>query len=88
MTDLHPVRSALISVSDKTGMIDFAKALAGHGIELLSTGGSAQQMRDEGLDVKDVDEVTGFPEMMDGRVKTLHQSFTVGFWRGATAMGT
>ena len=72
MTDLHPVRRALISVSDKTGMIDFAKALAEHGIELLSTGGSAQQMRDEGLDVKDVAEVTGFPEMMDGRVKTLH----------------
>ena len=66
------MRRALISVSDKTGMIDFAKALAGHGIELLSTGGSAQQMRDEGLDVKDVAEVTGFPEMMDGRVKTLH----------------
>jgi len=72
MTDLHPVRRALISVSDKTGMIDFAKALAGHGIELLSTGGSAQEMRDVGLDVKDVAEVTGFPEMMDGRVKTLH----------------
>ena len=61
MTDLHPVRRALISVSDKTGMIDFAKALAGHGIELLSTGGSAQQMRDEGLDVKDVAEVTVVP---------------------------
>ncbi|SHH24328.1 phosphoribosylaminoimidazolecarboxamide formyltransferase / IMP cyclohydrolase [Cognatiyoonia sediminum] len=72
MTDLHPVRRALISVSDKTGMIDLAKALAGHGVELLSTGGSAQAMRDAGLDVKDVAEVTGFPEMMDGRVKTLH----------------
>ncbi len=72
MTDLYPVRRALISVSDKTGMIDLARALAGHGVELLSTGGSAQQMRDEGLDVKDVAEVTGFPEMMDGRVKTLH----------------
>ena len=72
MTDLHPVRRALISVSDKTGMIDLAKALAGHGVELLSTGGSAQAMREAGLDVKDVAEVTGFPEMMDGRVKTLH----------------
>ena len=72
MTDLHPVRRALISVSDKTGMIDLAKALAGHGVELLSTGGSAQAMRDAGLEVKDVAEVTGFPEMMDGRVKTLH----------------
>lgn len=72
MTDLHPVRRALISVSDKTGMIDLAKALAGYGVELLSTGGSAQAMRDAGLDVRDVADVTGFPEMMDGRVKTLH----------------
>ncbi len=72
MTDLHPVRRALISVSDKTGMIEFATALAGHGIELLSTGGSAQSLRDAGLTVRDVADVTGFPEMMDGRVKTLH----------------
>ena len=72
MTDLHPVRRALISVSDKTGMIDLAKALAGHGVQLLSTGGSAEAMRDAGLEVTDVAEVTGFPEMMDGRVKTLH----------------
>ena len=72
MTDLAPLRRALISVSDKTGMIDLARALAGHGVELLSTGGSAQAMRDAGLAVKDVSEVTGFPEMMDGRVKTLH----------------
>ena len=72
MTDLHPVRRALLSVSDKTGLIDFATALAGHGVELLSTGGSAATLRDAGLKVKDVAEVTGFPEMMDGRVKTLH----------------
>ena len=72
MTDLHPVRRALLSVSDKTGLIDFATALAGHGVELLSTGGSAATLRDAGLTVKDVAEVTGFPEMMDGRVKTLH----------------
>ncbi|MEJ6404728.1 bifunctional phosphoribosylaminoimidazolecarboxamide formyltransferase/IMP cyclohydrolase [Yoonia sp. 2307UL14-13] len=72
MTDLAPVRRALLSVSDKTGLVDLAKALAGHGVELLSTGGSAQALRDAGLDVKDVAEVTGFPEMMDGRVKTLH----------------
>lgn len=72
MTDLHPVRRALISVSDKTGLIDLAKALSARGVELLSTGGSAKAMRDAGLAVKDVSEVTGFPEMMDGRVKTLH----------------
>ncbi|MEL6450449.1 MAG: bifunctional phosphoribosylaminoimidazolecarboxamide formyltransferase/IMP cyclohydrolase [Pseudomonadota bacterium] len=72
MTDLTPVRRALISVSDKTGLIDFATALAGHGIELLSTGGTARALREAGLAVQDVSEVTGFPEMMDGRVKTLH----------------
>lgn len=72
MTDLYPVRRALISVSDKTGLIDFARALSARGIELLSTGGSAKAMRDAGLQVIDVADVTGFPEMMDGRVKTLH----------------
>ncbi len=72
MTDLVPVTRALISVSDKTGMMELARALADRGVELLSTGGSAGQMRDAGLPVRDVAEVTGFPEMMDGRVKTLH----------------
>lgn len=72
MTDLHPVRRALISVSDKTGLIDLAKELAGMGVQLLSTGGSAGMLRDAGLEVTDVADVTGFPEMMDGRVKTLH----------------
>ncbi|MBT9384150.1 bifunctional phosphoribosylaminoimidazolecarboxamide formyltransferase/IMP cyclohydrolase [Pseudooceanicola sp. CBS1P-1] len=75
MTDtlaLHPVRRALISVSDKTGLVELAKALTERGIELLSTGGSAGMLREAGLTVKDVAEVTGFPEMMDGRVKTLH----------------
>ncbi len=72
MTDLHPVRRALLSVSDKTGLIELGKALAERGVELLSTGGSAKAMRDAGLDVKDVSEITDFPEMMDGRVKTLH----------------
>ncbi len=72
MSDLQPIRRALISVSDKTGLIDLAKALSDRGVELLSTGGSAKAMRDSGLEVKDVSEVTGFPEMMDGRVKTLH----------------
>jgi phosphoribosylaminoimidazolecarboxamide formyltransferase/IMP cyclohydrolase len=72
MTDLYPVRRALISVSDKTGLIDLAKALQASGIELLSTGGSAKAIRDAGIPVRDVSDVTGFPEMMDGRVKTLH----------------
>jgi phosphoribosylaminoimidazolecarboxamide formyltransferase / IMP cyclohydrolase len=72
MTDTVPPRRALISVSDKTGLIEFATALAGHGVELLSTGGTAKALRDAGLPVRDVAEVTGFPEMMDGRVKTLH----------------
>ncbi|MBO9476486.1 bifunctional phosphoribosylaminoimidazolecarboxamide formyltransferase/IMP cyclohydrolase [Shimia sp. R11_0] len=72
MTDLHPIRRALLSVSDKTGLIELATALSNRGVELLSTGGSAKAMRDAGLAVKDVSEVTGFPEMMDGRVKTLH----------------
>ena len=72
MTDLHPVRRALLSVSDKTGLIDLGQALAARGIELLSTGGTAKALREAGLVVRDVAEVTGFPEMMDGRVKTLH----------------
>ena len=70
--DLLPVRRALLSVSDKTGLLDLAHALARHGVELLSTGGTAKTLRDAGLAVRDVAEVTGFPEMMDGRVKTLH----------------
>lgn len=72
MTDLVPVSRALISVSDKTGLIDLGRALIDRGIALLSTGGSAAALRDAGLAVMDVSEVTGFPEMMDGRVKTLH----------------
>jgi len=71
-SDLLPVRRALLSVSDKTGLIALAQALAARGVELLSTGGTAKAIRDAGLAVKDVSDVTGFPEMMDGRVKTLH----------------
>ncbi|NNF70951.1 MAG: bifunctional phosphoribosylaminoimidazolecarboxamide formyltransferase/IMP cyclohydrolase [Rhodobacteraceae bacterium] len=72
MADLQPLRRALISVSDKTGLEAFARALADRGVALLSTGGTAQGLRDAGLDVTDVADITGFPEMMDGRVKTLH----------------
>ncbi|WP_313457436.1 bifunctional phosphoribosylaminoimidazolecarboxamide formyltransferase/IMP cyclohydrolase [Stenotrophomonas sp.] len=71
-SDLLPVRRALLSVSDKTGLIDLARALAARNVELLSTGGTAKAIREAGLPVKDVADVTGFPEMMDGRVKTLH----------------
>ncbi|RPE75796.1 bifunctional phosphoribosylaminoimidazolecarboxamide formyltransferase/IMP cyclohydrolase [Vulcaniibacterium tengchongense] len=67
-----PIRRALLSVSDKTGLVELARALAAHGVELVSTGGTAKALRDAGLAVKDVSELTGFPEMMDGRVKTLH----------------
>ena len=70
--DRLPVRRALLSVSDKTGLIELAQALAARGIELLSTGGTAKALRDAGLAVRDVSDVTGFPEIMDGRVKTLH----------------
>jgi phosphoribosylaminoimidazolecarboxamide formyltransferase / IMP cyclohydrolase len=72
MTDLVPIGRALISVSDKAGLIEFARALAALGVELISTGGTALTLRAAGLKVRDVSEVTGFPEMMDGRVKTLH----------------
>lgn len=72
MTDLSPVRRALLSVSDKAGLVELGQALAGQGVELLSTGGTARTLREAGLQVIDVADVTGFPEMMDGRVKTLH----------------
>jgi phosphoribosylaminoimidazolecarboxamide formyltransferase/IMP cyclohydrolase len=72
--DLVQVRRALLSVSDKTGLIDFAKALANQGIELVSTGGTAKSIAEAGIPVRDVSELTGFPEIMDGRVKTLHPS--------------
>ena len=67
-----PIKRALISVSDKTGVVEFAQGLSELGVDLVSTGGSAKLLRDNGLDVRDVSDLTGFPEMMDGRVKTLH----------------
>jgi len=72
MTDLAPLKRALLSVSDKTGLIYLGRALAERGVDLVSTGGTAKALRDAGLDVRDVSDLTGFPEMMDGRVKTLH----------------
>ncbi|MEQ1619691.1 MAG: bifunctional phosphoribosylaminoimidazolecarboxamide formyltransferase/IMP cyclohydrolase, partial [Terricaulis sp.] len=72
MTDILPIRRALISVSDKAGLIDHASALANLGVALVSTGGTRAAIADAGLSVQDVSSLTGFPEMMDGRVKTLH----------------
>ena len=70
--DLVPVRTALLSVSDKSGLLELATALIGHGVLLLSTGGTAKALRDAGLAVTDVSDYTGSPEILDGRVKTLH----------------
>ena len=72
MTDSITIRRALISVSDKTGLAELGIALAAQGVELVSTGGTAQHLREAGLVVRDISDLTGFPEMMDGRVKTLH----------------
>lgn len=69
---MNKVSTALISVTDKSGIVEFARSLAGLGIEILSTGGTARTIREGGIEVLDISEYTGFPEMMDGRVKTLH----------------
>ena len=89
MTDIVPIRRALISVSDKSGLVPFAQALAAQGVEILSTGGSARALRDAGVAVKEVSEHSGFPEILDGRVKNFwcHRS-TAGFLAGATAKNT
>ncbi len=71
MTDVM-IKRALLSVSDKTGLVDLGRALAAQGVDLVSTGGTAKALRDAGLAVRDISDLTGFPEMMDGRVKTLH----------------
>lgn len=72
------IKQALLSVSDKTGLVEFARGLAGFGVRLLSTGGTAKLLRDAGLDVTEVADYTGFPEMLDGRVKTLHPKIHAG----------
>src|SRR5262252_10473427 len=66
------IQRAILSVTDKSGLADFARQLARMGVELISTGGTAKLLRDSGVPVKDISEITGFPEMLDGRVKTLH----------------
>src|SRR5271170_6500699 len=70
--DFRPIRRALLSVTDKTGLVDFARVLASFGVDLVSTGGTARELREAGLKVRDISDLTGFPEMLDGRVKTLH----------------
>jgi phosphoribosylaminoimidazolecarboxamide formyltransferase/IMP cyclohydrolase len=72
VSGLKPVRRALLSVTNKEGLVSFARGLAAHGVELVSTGGTAKALREAGLTVRDIDDLTGFPEMLDGRVKTLH----------------
>src|SRR4051794_11398360 len=72
------VRRALLSVSDKRGIVDFARGLAGLGVELVSTGGTAKELLDAGLEVRTISDLTGFPEIMDGRVKTLHPKLHAG----------
>jgi len=69
---MKKIERAIISVTDKTGVVDFARSLSGFGVQILSTGGTAKAMRDGGVKVTDISEYTGFPEMLDGRVKTLH----------------
>src|SRR5947209_8013825 len=68
----HKIQRAILSVTDKTGVADFARKLSNLGVELISTGGTAKLLRDAGIKVKDISDLTGFPEMLDGRVKTLH----------------
>ena len=72
MSDLRKIKRALISVSDKSGVLDLARGLASHAVTIISTGGTASALREAGIEVTEVSEITGFPEMMDGRVKTLH----------------
>jgi len=69
---MKKIERAVISVTDKTGVVDFAASLAGFGVQILSTGGTAKALRDGGVSVTDISQYTGFPEMLDGRVKTLH----------------
>ena len=85
--DLARIERALISVSDKEGLVELGKALAGHGIEILSTGGSAKALRDAGLKVVEVSDHTGFPEIMDGRVKTLQPAIHGGILARRTDAG-
>ncbi len=76
------IRRAIVSVSDKSGVVSFARSLAQMGVEILSTGGTAKTLREQGVSVTDISDYTGFPEMLDGRVKTLHPKSP---WRSSGA---
>ena len=76
---LVKIKTALISVSDKTGVVEFARKLSDKGVTIISTGGTAKQIAAAGIDVTSIDAVTGFPEMMDGRVKLFTRKFMAGF---------
>ena len=78
MIDKIKIKRAIISVSDKAGVVEFAKGLKEFGVEILSTGGTAKALRDTGIEVVEVSDYTGFPEMMEGRVKTLHPKIAAG----------
>ena len=79
--NFNQIKRVLISVTDKAGIVEFARGLVSYGVEILSTGGTAAQLRQSGLSVRDVSDYTGFPEMMDGRLKTLHPKIHGDFWR-------
>ena len=81
---MKKIERAIISVYDKTNLLKIATALVKRGVEILSTGGTAQHLRDAGIDILDVSDYTGFPEMLDGRVKTLHPENS---WRSSRGMG-
>ena len=78
MADPRPIQRALLSVTDKTGLVEFARELAVLKVELISTGGTAKLLRDNNIPVRDISDLTGFPEMLDGRVKTLHPKVHAG----------
>jgi len=82
---MQPISRALMSVTDKSGLVEFATFLAGYQIEILSTGGTAKLLRDHGVPVVEVSDFTGFPEMLDGRVKTLHPRSTAASWDAGTS---
>src|SRR6476659_5500659 len=69
---MKPITRALVTVSDKTGIVEFVRELRNFNVEIISTGGTAKALRDAGIEVRDISDVTGFPELMDGRIKTLH----------------
>jgi phosphoribosylaminoimidazolecarboxamide formyltransferase / IMP cyclohydrolase len=81
---MSKIQRAILSVTDKAGLVDFARKLSNMGVDLISTGGTAKLLRDSGIAVRDISDLTGFPEMLDGRVKTLHPNMAAFFIDGKT----